>query len=78
MKQKTDVLQEVGDRLEGFREDNNPCPSQKEGVEVDGTQSRYCLLPALVCEHQGRIRNFDQGDLSVSSYHLCKYRTPPH
>ena len=69
----TTILEEIATQLEAARVKTDHCPSQKQGKEIDGTNTTYCPLAALNCTYKGSPRVFDNGDCQLENHNECHY-----
>ena len=67
------VLEAIAEQLETERKTKGICPSQKQGIEIDGAVTNYCPLPAINCKHLGKSRCYDNEDCKIENHNECLY-----
>ena len=67
------VLEAIAEQLETERKSKGHCPSQKQGIEIDGAVTNYCPLPAINCKHKGKSRCYDNEDCKIENHCECLY-----
>lgn len=68
-----EALDDITEGLSKSREVNGVCPPQRTGTELDGSESTYCLLETVECEHRGKPRCYDDGNFNLLNYCHCRY-----